>query len=152
MTTTEYLIQLSESPCSGFAHIDFTEQNYEQKVFSSVFGSSGSIFMDGLALFLHNTDSQLIQFSPDAYKLIHAPTSAEIIELSFRACGFPPSFTEEQKTSHLSDLNKKQVDSLNQLDQAFYSTGEILDDLLFDFVASHSDVFGLPSSEITRRA
>lgn len=152
-TTTDHLIQLSESPRSGFGQVDFAEQNLEQKVFSAVFGSSGSIFMDGLALYLENTDLPSILFSPQAYKSIQAPLSAEIIELSFRVCGLPASGTsEENKSSLMARLNADQTATLAQLDEAFYSTGEIIDDLLFDYVASHPLVFGATPIKITRRA
>jgi hypothetical protein len=50
------MASLAGSPKTDFSKRDFSKQSFEQKVFSAVFGSSGSIFMDGFALYFANSD------------------------------------------------------------------------------------------------
>jgi hypothetical protein len=153
MTTTEYIIELSGTPASDFGKKEFADHSDDQKIFTAVFGSSGSIFMDGFELYFVNYDGEAAYFAPEAYRRIGAPKSAEIIEKASRVVSSDPiPESSDARATLVSGLTEEGRLKLEELGQLFYSTGEIIDDLLFDFVKAHPDTFGPVPGNIERQA
>jgi len=103
MKPTSYIIQLSGSPVTDFGKKDFSAHGPEQKVFTAVFGSSGSIFMDGFACYFANTDGESAHFAPEAYRTIGATKSAEIIAKASRVLSPDPIPEDEAARGTLVD-------------------------------------------------
>jgi hypothetical protein len=153
MKTTEFLIELSESSNTDFGKKYFFDQGFEQQVFSAVFGSSGSIFMDGFRLYFVNSHGESAHFTPNAYRAIGAPKSAKIIERASRVLSPNPIPEDRLARKILVDaLSESSNSVLEELGQEFYSTSEIIDDLLFDYVARHTSIFGAVPENVERQA
>ena len=152
MTTTKYVIELSGTPKTDFGKKVFADHSEEQKIFTAVFGSSGSIFMDGFELYFANSDGEAAYFAPGAYRRIGAPKSADIIEKASRTLSPDPiPESSDARATLVSELTEEGRSQLEELGQMFYSTGEIIDDLLFDYVKAHPDTFGPVPSSIERQ-
>jgi hypothetical protein len=150
MTPTQFLIQLSESGRSDFGKKDIADQSYAQKVFTTIFGSSGAIMMDGFEGYFTNSDGESAHFAAEAYRLVGSPKRAEIID---RAClavcpdGFPASDAEREAV--MEALSDDVREKLSTISDEFMNLPEEIDPLLLEFVRKHPDEFGPVPETVT---
>lgn len=143
MTPTQFLIQLSESKRSDFGKKDIADQSDAQKVFTTIFGSSGAIMMDGFDGYFANSDGESAHFAAEAYRLIGSPKRAEIIERACRTVcpdGIPTSDAERQAL--MESLSDDVREKLSSISDEFMGLAEQIDPILLEFVRKYPDEFG----------
>lgn len=151
MAPIKFLIKLSESEKTDFGREDFSDHSYPQKVFTAVFGSCGSIAMDGFAGYFTNSDGESAHFAAEAYRAIGATHSAAHMERACALVSKDPIPQEEEARHQLIDgLPKKVFDALNALDDEWYkiTEDEPYDLLLLAFVRKHPDEFGKVADKV----
>ena len=142
-TKNHILIGLSESPRTKFGKEDFASQSMPQKVFSALWEVESEVNNGGFSQYFSNSSAESAHFVVEALNAIGAPQTADTcrraIMVAFPA-GLPES--EEEIRSAAADFPDAVLESLEPLDQEFFSYPHNLTDLLFSYVSQHPEEFG----------
>jgi hypothetical protein len=133
------LIQLAESTRTDFGKVDFGIQSAPQKVFSSIWELESRVNSGGFDAYLRDTDSEVIAHASVALREIGALHCCAIVERALKVLGSLPS-TRHGRDDALDALAAD--DAFEVLDQEFFAYPDDLTELLFAFVARHSETFG----------
>jgi hypothetical protein len=144
MDKNEFLIDLSESSQTQFGKFDFTKQSLPQKVFSAIWSLEGEVNNGGFQFFFLNSSAERAPFIAEALYTIGAKHTAEmwirVTEIAFPE-GLPSN--ADEISSKAKNFDGEQLADLDELDQDFYARSEDMTELLFAYVMSHKDVFGI---------
>jgi hypothetical protein len=144
MDKNKFLIELSESSQTHFGRMEFATQSFPQKVFSAIWSLESEVNNGGFQQFFLNSDAEVTEFLTLALKTVGAKHTAEIcyraIEIAF-PMGIPSNTNEIASIS--MNFDSKQLSDLEEVDHDFYGYSDDLTELLFAFVISHKDAFGI---------
>jgi hypothetical protein len=99
--------------------------------------------MDGIYCYFLHSNNDSAYFAPEAYKIIGAPKSAEILERASRLLSAEPLPKAPEAVEALAlAIPKAEIPKFDALTDEFNVTGEKVTDLLFDYVKLHPEFFG----------
>jgi hypothetical protein len=146
----EFLIELSESTKTQFGKVDFSEQQFHQKVFSAIWYLDGELNNGGFEQYFSNPSGETAPFVELALREIGAKNLLKIWNRAVLVAfpyGMPHSPTEIFTVAN--ELTSVQLEKLDIIDQEFYSYPDVLANLLYDFVTLHSKEFTEPATVVT---
>ena len=148
MDKNTYLVELSESERTDFGRTAFRDQSPEQRVFSAVYAAEGEINSGGFESYFSGWLGDTANYASDALEAVGAPVMASIARRALEIAGGPLPEDDDQRTTHVGELEDRQLDQLMELDDEFMEYPENLTNLLFAFVEAHPEAFGaVPASE-----
>jgi hypothetical protein len=142
-TKNHILIGLSESPRTKFGKQEFASQSVPQKVFSALWDVESQVNNGGFSQYFGNGSAESAHFVMEALNIIGAPKTADICRRAITAA-FPAGLPEsvQEIRSAAEDFPDEVLESLEPLDQEFFSYPHNLTDLLFSYVSQYPDEFG----------
>ena len=150
MDKNNILIDLSESEQTKFGKEDFETQSTPQKVFSSIWAVESEVNNGGFSqYFLNHSSAETASFVVQALDAIGAPLTADICRQAI-VCAFPAGLptTPDAICSAAEGFDSGIVEQLEELTAEFVRYPHNLTDLLFDYVSSRTEEFGvLPKPE-----
>jgi len=149
MNKNGILISLAESDKTSFGKEDFARQSTPQKVFSAIWAVESEVNNGGFSQYFFNDSRESALFVVEALETIGAPKTAAICRRAI-AAAFPSGLPQESQAirSAAADFSDEILQSLEPLDQEFFSYPHSLTDLLFAYVSQHPEEFGtLPKSD-----
>lgn len=137
------LISLSESDKTSFGKVGFALQSLPQKVFSAIWAVESEVNNGGFFQYFFNDSGQSAVFVVQALEIIGAPKTASICERAI-ALAFPAGLptAPEAIRSSAGDFSDEILESLQALDQEFFTYPHNLTDLLFAYVSGYPEEFG----------
>ena len=144
MNKNGILIELSESEKTKFGKQDFSTQSVPQKVFSSVWAVESEVNNGGFSQYFLNSSAETAAFVAEALDVIGAPGTADICRRAIM-CAFPDGLpaTPEAISSIAADLSDETLKELDALDAEFFAYPHDLTELLFAYVSTHPEEFGM---------
>ena len=142
-TKNHILINLSSSDKTSFGKEDFGSQSIPQKVFSALWEVEAEVNNGGFSQYFVNSGAESAHFVVDALRMIGAPKTADICQRAIAAAfpaGLPKS--DEAIRAAAADFSDNVLETLEPIDQEFYSYPHNLTDLLFAYVSAHPEEFG----------
>ena len=121
MNKNTILIELSESTKTDFGRVAFSKQSPVQRVFSAIWALESEVNGGGFSHYFSSSEKDTVPFAPAALRTIGALKCAAIVEAA---------------------LQVGAAGDTSALDEEFMAYPDNLTELLFDYVASHPDVFG----------
>jgi len=143
MNKNNILIDLSESDRTRFGKQDFVHQSTPQKVFSALWAVESEVNNGGFSQYFLNSSAESAPFVVEALETIGAPETAGICKRAI-AAAFPSGLPSapEAIQSGAADFSAEALETLESLDQEFFSYPHNLTDLLFAYVSKHPEEFG----------
>jgi hypothetical protein len=126
-------------------HVDFAQQSDPQKVFSTIWALEGEVNNGGFEQYFFNHSGETANYAPMALRTVGAMQCAAIVERALSTVSEEPlPLDTEQRREFMDALCDDVSETLDQLDQEFYTYPEELTKLLFAYVNTHPEVFGRP--------
>jgi hypothetical protein len=143
MSKNHILIRLSESEQTKFGKEDFARQSVPQKVFSAIWAVESEVNNGGFSQYFLNGSGESTPFVVEALETVGAPKTADICKRAI-VTAFPAGLprSEEAIRSAAADFPDEVLETLEPLDQEFFSYPHNLTDLLFAYVSEHPEEFG----------
>jgi hypothetical protein len=135
------LIRLSESTRTDFGRVNFSDQGDAQKVFSSIWELESQVNNGGFDAYLRNSDADAIAYAPTALRNVGANQCAAIVDRALQLLDPLPS-TRDAREDALDALDSEAFEAL---DAEFLGYPDDLTDLLFAFVSTRPETFGIMS-------
>ena len=144
MNMNRILIELSESDRTDFGKVEFSTQSEEQKVFSAIWSLESQVNNGGFFQYFISWDGDTANYAPFALKRIGANASAVIVERAIAAVSTEQIPTEHDAREQLMvALNADAREKLETLSSEFYAYPDNLTELLYQYVESHPETFGI---------
>jgi hypothetical protein len=143
MNKNGILIRLSESDKTKFGKESFARQSLPQKVFSAIWAVESEVNNGGFSQYFFNDGGESAPFVVEALDVVGAPKTAAICKRAI-AAAFPSGLPGKSQAirSAAADFSDEVMESLEPLDQEFFSYPHNLTELLFDYVSQHPEEFG----------
>jgi hypothetical protein len=144
MNKNGFLTALSASDKSEFGRKDFQSQSLPQKTFSAIWELEAEVNNGGFRQYFVNSSAESAHFVVEALERVRAPRTADVCRRAI-AAAFPAGLPKavELIQSDAADFSDEELQRLDGLDQEFFAYPDNLTDLLFAFVSSHPEEFGV---------
>ena len=140
------LIALAERPGLRCWRIDYAALAPPEQVFRSVWEFEAEVNNGGFEQYFWNDSGQLAPHAAAALRAIGAAQMAAIVEEAVAALGKDfPWLEDDERQARVTDLPDGTRETLEALEQRFFSYPDDLTALLYAYVARHRDAIGAPA-------